>query len=184
MAWNNSVHHSSIGAWDPQKYDGEEVTVFSAEDLTKQKILFLSFAMNEKVSIYLQYKKAGKEMPFANEEAQRSVQELFSLVRESAILWMAERERKLAKTKIAKRKNMDKIQDMGVEIEEDKNILSALDILDNGGNAIDEFLVMAKRFLNKYIYHRGISKFERENRDPVDDYAKQAYGNEYKEEEE
>lgn len=184
MNWGNRPRSTSVGAWDPNRFNGEETTVFSAADKTRNKILDLEFNMNEKVSMYLQYKKAGKMPPFANEEAQRTVQELFSLVRESVIVWMNERKAKLEKRKEQRNPDKELLAKIEREYEADMRVLDGLDKLDAGADAKDDFLIMAKRFMNSYVYNRGISKLEIENRDPVDDYAKQAYGNAYKEDDE
>jgi hypothetical protein len=181
--WGNRSKGYTAGAWDPNKFNGDETTVFSAADKTRNKILDMVFNMNDKVSTYLQYRKAGKMPAFANEEAQRTVQELYSLVRESIITWMIERQSKLTKRKNQKTPDMVVIKQIEDELIQDRLILSGLDQLDAGANARDDFLVKSKRFLNSYVYNRGISKLEIENKDPIDDYAKKAYGNKYNDDE-
>ena len=179
--WGRRPQNSqAVGMYDPTRFDGD-TTVFSAAEMTRRKILELTFNMNNSVSGYLSFKKLGKMPAMANEEAQASVQELFSLVRDSILVWMGERQKAIEKLKQAKNPDEKKIADMNADRDEDLKIFDALDELDRGSDANDAFLVRAKRFLNKYVYQRGISKLEIDTRDPIDDYAKQAYGDAYSE---
>lgn len=183
MQWGNRSKSKSVGQFDPQRFGEDGVTVFSAADKTRCKILDLSFAMNERVSVYLQYKKSGRMLPMACEEAQRAVQELFSLVRESVVAWMGERLKRIHGLR-AQKKQSEELPGLLVEYEADLEVFKGLDLLDLGNDARDEFLIAAKRFMNKYVYQRGISKLEIENKDPIAEYSKGAYGKDYTKEEE
>lgn len=171
MRWGNN--RGGVGIYDPMRVrPGQETYVFSAADKTRNQILDLEFTMNLKVSEYLKYRKVGKLPPLSKEEAQRCVQELFSLIRESVVRWLDDRRRKLEK--------MNKRDEVALRVlKEDEAVLKGLDLLDEGADARDEFLIVAKRFLNRYTYDRGITKLERERGDPVEDYSRQAYGDDY-----
>ena len=181
MAYWGKQRGGSIGAHDPNRY-GEDTTVFSAADKTRNKILDLAFDMNNKISEYLKYEKAHKTYPFSKEDAQRAIQELYSLVLDSIIFWMEERKSKIEKLYSAKKPNEVRIKQLQNEYDEDMITIANLDKLDSGEDANTKFMVLAKRFLNKYIYQRGISKLEIEHKDPVAEYSKDAYGKDYTEE--
>ena len=178
FGWGKRKGGGVVGMYEPNRF-GEGTTVFSAADMTRSKILELAFNMNDLVSKYLQYKKAGKLPPFANEEAQKTVQELFSFVRESALVWLGERQAEIRKLEAAKKPNILRIDYLKKDYDNDYKTFNGLDTLDRGGDARDSFLIEAKRFLNKYIYQRGISKLEIDNSDPISDFSKQAYGEDY-----
>lgn len=172
---------NSVGIYDPNRF-GEETTVFSAADKTRNKILDLAFEMNNKVSEYLKYEKVHKISPFAKEDAQAKIQELYSLVLDSVVFWMEERKQKIEKLSSANKPYLLKISLLQKEYDDDMLIIKGLDLLDSGESATNEFMVLSKRFLNKYIYQRGISKLEISHKDPVADYSKKAYGRDYVEE--
>lgn len=182
--WGKNRNSGAVGMYDPNRYDGEGTTVFSAFDITRAKILEMTFSMNDTVTKYLQYKKAGKLPPYIREEAQKTIQELFSFIRESLFVWLQERRDAIRKLENAKKPRVEYIKEQLKDYQADLDTAKNLDILDGGRDATDDFMITCKRLLNKYVYFRGISKLEVDNRDPIEDFSKQAYGQDYSKEDE
>jgi len=166
--------------YQPRAYNSNPsdspTTIYTASEILRQKILALTFNMNNKVSLYLQYKKVGKQPPMACEEAQEAIQEFYSLMRESIVRWVEERRATIKKKKTKKNVNLELIKILEEEIEEDILIIQGLDQLDKGENAKDTFIIKAKRFLNKYAFQRGHTRLEISKLDPFAEYGKEAYG--------